>query len=305
MKKKYSGVVVPMVTPVTHQGHLDVASVERIVELFSVNGVAPLLMGTTGEGNSVSRSDGLLMVETAARAAKGRILIYAGLTGNCFSEQCAQAEAYSRAGADVIVATLPTYYALTPSQMENYYKMLADSINTPLMMYNILATTHMSIPEDVVQRLADHPRIVGLKDSERDADRLCRLAAFARDRADFAFFCGCAAFSALTLKAGADGIVPSSGNFVPDIYMQLYHAAVTGDNEKAQRLQTLTNTIGEIYQKGRTLGESLAALKVMMQTKRLCQPWMLPPLSRLDEGEERSVTYQANLILSTLGIKPF
>ena len=173
------------------------------------------------------------------------------------------------------------------------------------MMYNILATTHMSIPEDVVQRLADHPRIVGLKDSERDADRLCRLAAFARDRADFAFFCGCAAFSALTLKAGADGIVPSSGNFVPDIYMQLYQAAVTGDDEKARRLQTLTNTIGEIYQKGRTLGESLAALKVMMQTKGLCQPWMLPPLSRLDEGDERSVTYQASLILSTLGIKPF
>ena len=121
MKKKYSGVVVPMVTPVTHQGRLDVSSVEKIIHFFAVNGVAPLLMGTTGEGNSVSRSDGLLMVETAVKAAKGHILIYAGLTGNCFEEQCAQAEAYSRAGADVIVATLPTYYALTPAQMENYY----------------------------------------------------------------------------------------------------------------------------------------------------------------------------------------
>lgn len=305
MKKKYNGVVVPMVTPVTHQGRLDVASVEKIIDFFAVNGVVPLLMGTTGEGNSVSRSDGLLMVQTAVRAAKGRMLIYAGLTGNCFEEQCAQAEAYTRAGADVIVATLPTYYALTPAQMEGYYKTLADSITGPLMMYNILATTHMSIPEEVVLRLADHPRIVGLKDSERDADRLCRLAQFARNRADFAFFCGCAAFSAMTLKAGADGIVPSSGNFAPDIYVQLYQAAVTGDEEKAQRLQTLTNVIGEIYQKGRTLGESLAALKVMMQTKELCQPWMLPPLARLDEDEERSVTYQANLILSTLGIKNF
>ena len=305
MKKKYSGVVVPMVTPVTHQGNLDVASVERIIELFSVNGVAPLLMGTTGEGNSVSHSDGLLMVETAVRAAKGRVLIYVGLTGNCFSEQCAQAEAYSHAGADVIVATLPTYYALTPAQMENYYKMLADSINMPLMMYNIPSTTHMSIPEDVVQRLADHPRIVGLKDSERDPERLCRLAAFARDRADFAFFCGCAAFSALTLKAGADGIVPSSGNFAPHVYEQLYQAAVAGDEETAQHFQTVNNALGEVYQKGRTLGESLAALKVMMQVRGLCKPWMLPPLTRLDEEEEKSLASQTASAIVSLGILPF
>ena len=113
-EKKYKGVVVPMVTPVTKEGALDTAAVERIITYFVEAGVSPLLMGTTGEGNSVSQADGLLFVETAVKAAQKRITIYAGLTGNCFSEQLKQAEAYTNAGADVIVATLPTYYALTP-----------------------------------------------------------------------------------------------------------------------------------------------------------------------------------------------
>ena len=120
-KKKYCGVVVPMVTPVTQDGQLDVRAVKRIIDLFAYNKVSPLLMGTTGEGNSVSREDGQILVETAVKAADGRILIYAGLTGNCFAEQVRQAEVYTALGADVIVATLPTYYALTPEQMYEYY----------------------------------------------------------------------------------------------------------------------------------------------------------------------------------------
>ena len=161
--KKYKGVVVPMVTPVTNKGELDVPAVERIVTFLGKNNVSPLLMGTTGEGNSVSDSDGLLLVETAVEANRKLatpVTIYAGLTGNCFSTQLRQASTYTDAGADVIVATLPTYYTLTPQQMFEYYKTLADCITGPLMLYNILATTHMSIPVDIIRQLSDHPNIV-------------------------------------------------------------------------------------------------------------------------------------------------
>ena len=286
---KYRGVVVPMVTPVTENGMLDVPAVERIIEFFAQNNVAPLLMGTTGEGNSVSASDGLLMVETAVKASKGRILIYAGLTGNCFAEQLRQAEAYTKAGADVIVATLPSYYALTDEQMYGYYKTLADSITGPLMLYNILATTHMTIPVEVVKRLADHPNIVGLRDSERDLERMQQCIAISRDREDFAYFCGWAAQSAYSLSIGGDGIVPSTGNYVPEMFNDLYRAASDGDMTTANRLQDETNEIAKIYQAGRTLGQSLTALKVMMQTKGLCEPWMLIPLTRLSAEEEQSI----------------
>ncbi|TGG40480.1 dihydrodipicolinate synthase family protein [Duncaniella freteri] len=286
---KYRGVVVPMVTPVTEDGMLDVPAIERIIEFFAQNNVAPLLMGTTGEGNSVSASDGLLMVETAVKASKGRILIYAGLTGNCFAEQLRQAEAYTKAGADVIVATLPSYYALTDEQMYGYYKTLANSITGPLMLYNILATTHMTIPVEVVKRLADHPNIVGLKDSERDLERMQQCIAISRDREDFAYFCGWAAQSAYSLSIGGDGIVPSTGNYVPEMFNDLYRAASDGDMTTANRLQDETNEIAKIYQAGRTLGQSLTALKVMMQTKGLCEPWMLMPLTRLSAEEEQSI----------------
>ena len=289
VQKKYKGVVVPMVTPVTKEGRLDTEAVVRIIEFFAEAGVSPLLMGTTGEGNSVSPKDGLLFVETAVKAAQKRITIYAGLTGNCFSEQLTQAEAYTKAGADVIVATLPTYYALTPEQMENYYRTLADSIKGPLMLYNILATTHMSIPVDVIRRLADHPNIVGLKDSERDLERMAQCIEIAKDRDDFCYFCGWAAQSAHSLELGGDGIVPSTGNFVPEMFQQLYEAAIAGDMTTANRLQDETNEIAKIYQKDRTLGQSLTALKVMMQTKGLCEPWMLMPLTRLTEEEEKAI----------------
>ena len=293
INKKYKGVVVPMVTPVKENGTLDTQAVERIIAFFVQTGISPLLMGTTGEGNSVSQKDGLLFVETAVKAAQKRITIYAGLTGNCFAEQLAQAEAYTKAGADVIVATLPTYYALTEEQMENYYRTLADSIKGPLMLYNILATTHMSIPVGVIRRLADHPNIVGLKDSERDLERMAQCIEIAKDRDDFCYFCGWAAQSAHSLELGGDGIVPSTGNFVPEMFQQLYEAAVAGDMATANRLQDETNEIAKIYQKDRTLGQSLTALKVMMQTKGLCEPWMLMPLTRLSAAEEQAIAAKA------------
>lgn len=288
-KNRYCGVVVPMVTPVTDKGLLDVQAVKRIIESFKESNVSPLLMGTTGEGNSVSATDAQLFVETAVEAAKGQITIYVGLTGTCVADQLEAANNYVKASADVIVATLPSYYALTDEQMYRYYKTLADNVQAPVMLYNIKATTHMSIPVDVIERLSTHPNIVGLKDSERDLERMEACIAISRTRDDFSYFCGWAAQSAHSLGLGADGIVPSTGNFVPQMFYDLYVAATNNDMETANRLQQETNEIARIYQEGRTLGESLAALKVMMQTNGLCEPYMLAPLTRLREEEEKRV----------------
>ena len=73
------------------------------------------------------------------------------------------------------------------------------------------------------------------------------------------------------------------------MFSQLFEAAVAGDMETANRLQDETNEIAKIYQKDRTLGQSLTALKVMMQTKGLCDPWMLMPLTRLSAEEEQAI----------------
>ncbi|MCD8262229.1 MAG: dihydrodipicolinate synthase family protein [Bacteroides sp.] len=289
MKNEYKGVVVPMVTPVTDKGEIDRQAVTRIMELFTARNISPLLMGTTGEGNSVSKAQSEILVKTAAEAGKGRVVIYACLNGCCTAEHIEYANRYHKLGADVIVATLPSYYALTDEQIYDYYKTLADNITAPLMLYNIKATTHMSIPLEIVARLMEHPHIVGLKDSERDEERMQKCLEMAAGRDDFAYFIGWAAQCANALKLGADGIVPSTGNFVPEMFADLYKAALAGNHKEAQRLQQETDAIAKIYQADKILGQSLAALKVMMKTRGLCEPHMLSPLTRLSAEMEAEV----------------
>lgn len=294
---KYHGVVVPMVTPVTKEGDIDVKAVERIIDNFAKYNVSALLMGTTGEGNSVAVEQGVKMIEAAAKAAAGRITIYAGLAGNCVSEQMEAAKKFVAAGADVIAATLPCYYALTPEQMMKYYTDLADVLTIPLMLYNITITTHMSIPVDVIEKLSHHPNIVGLKDSEDNQERMEEILRLVADRDDFAYFCGCAANSAKALSLGADGIVPSVGNYLPKMYADLFDAGVKGDTAAAEDLQQKTIEIGKINTAGLTLGQSLAGLKVIMKMVGLCDTFMLPPLTELDDDTVKRIQEQAKEVI--------
>lgn len=280
---KYHGVVVPMVTPITKNNEIDIDAVKRIINNFAQYNVSALIMGTTGEGNSVSVESGVKMIKAASEAAAGRITIYAGLAGNCISEQYDAAEKFIEAGADVIAATLPCYYSLTPKQMYEYYKNLADTLTAPLMLYNITITTHMSIPLDIIEKLSHHPNIVGLKDSENNIQRMEEALTLFSDREDFAYFCGCAANSAKALLLGADGIVPSVGNYLPKIYNDLFEAGISGNTEIANDLQAKTIEIGKINTDNLTLGESLAGLKVIMKMYGLCETYMLPPLTELEE----------------------
>ncbi len=289
MYKDFKGVVVPMVTPVDANHKVDRTAVDRIMQRFCSCGVAPLIMGTTGEGNSVSKEQAAVFVEQAVKSAAGRVKIYVGLNGCCTEEHIEAANRYHKLGADAIVATLPSYYALTPEQMYAYYVRLAEGITAPLMIYNITSTTHMSIPVEIVKRLSVHPNIVGLKDSERDEERMHQCLEISKGNEKFAYFLGWAAKSAECVGAGGDGIVPSTGNFVPEMFADLYNAAAAGKMDEAIRLQTETDAIARIYQEGRSLGQSLAALKVMMQTVGLCERHMLSPLTRLTTEEEAEI----------------
>lgn len=289
--KRYAGVVVPMATPVKN-GSVDLEATAAIIRSFVEAGVDTLVMGTTGEGNSVPQKEGIEMVRKAVETAQGRITIYAGVTGMCLKEQIAQIEGFKEAGADVAVAVLPAYYALEEEQMVAYYTALADASPLPLMLYNILATTHLSIPVEAVRKLAAHPNIVGLKDSERDLERMEQCIAVAKSREDFTYFCGWAAQSAHSLELGADGIVPSTGNFVPKYFQALYEAAVAGDMAEANRLQELTDRMAKVYQAGRPLGKQLAALKCIMAREGLCGKEMFAPLTMLSDEEYASIEEQ-------------
>jgi 4-hydroxy-tetrahydrodipicolinate synthase len=201
-----------------------------------------------------------------------------GIGSNVLAESIDFASYCSLHAVDVVVATLPSYYGLTEKQMLKYFTILANSISLPLFIYNIPATTHMSIPLPVIDELSKHKNIVGIKDSERSEERMLRSLQLWRDRKDFHYILGWAAKSADALLNGADGLVPSTGNLYPEIYTDMIKAFENGDKDKMYAMQQLSDDYGALYQANRTLGESLIALKLLMKEKGLCEEYMMPPL---------------------------
>lgn len=289
MQKRFSGVVVPMITPLKSDFTIDSKAVERIIRLFDKNGIHPLALGTTGESSSISETEGYRFVEAIVKAKGKNQCVYAGLVGNQVEALIDRGNKYIELGADCVVSTLPSYYILTPRQMIDFYTTLADKIHGPVMMYNIKATTQMSIPIEVVAELSNHPNIWGLKDSERDAERMKVFIENYKSREDFSYFCGWGAQSAGSLELGADGIVPSTGNIVPEMYGRLYQSAINRNWTECKKWQEETDKVAVIYQKDRTLGESLAALKVLMNSIGVCNTSMMPPLTELSKEEVCSI----------------
>jgi dihydrodipicolinate synthase/N-acetylneuraminate lyase len=301
--KKYNGVIVPMVTPVTKDRKLDEAAVIKIAGFLANNGVSLLVLGTTGESPSVTTEESIRLVKLAAETVAGRVKIYAGICGNCVEENIANAKAYIQAGADVIVSILPYYYPLTSVQMFGYFKTLAERINFPTMVYNIPSTTKMSIPIEVVEELSKVKHICGFKDSERDQARMEQCVNLFKDRENFSYFPGYAAISAKALKLGADGLVPSTGNFVPGMFRDMYEYSMAEHWQEVERLQKETDIVAKIYQSGRTLGNSLQALKVMMSVQGLCKPYALPPLTDLATAEQEKIVTETEIIIEKYQIK--
>lgn len=298
MKKKFSGVVVPMITPVNADLTIDVTATERLVKHLISNGTAPFILGTTGESASVSRLEKKRLVDATVKAAAGKGIVYAGISGNAIKDSIEDAHQYHGLGADVFVATMTSYYPVDSDQMLRYFSMLADKLPAPLIIYNIPATTHLSIPLEVVEQLSGHPNIVGFKDSERSFERMETSVSLWKDRSDFSFLTGWAAQSLKALQLGADGIIPSTGNIAPKLYQTLFKSVENGNSSTAVEAQLKGDKISEIYQKDRTLSYSLPALKAIMSIYGLCQSCMLPPMFQLATDEEQSIK---NFTLSQFG----
>ncbi len=276
--KKYTGIIVPAVTPLTTDYKLDTIAVEKIFKTFYQHNIAPFILGTTGEAASLPGQVKKDYVVAAAKNKKSGTLLYAGIGSNVLDESIEFANYCSENTVDVVVATLPSYYSLTERQMLNYFKALADNISLPLFIYNIPATTHMSIPLAVIDELSQHENIVGLKDSERSEERMLESLKLWKDRTDFHYILGWAAKSAVALLNGADGLVPSTGNLYPEIYADMINAFEQGGKDKMYVMQKMSDEYGALYQSNRTLGESLHALKLLMKEKGLCDEYVMPPL---------------------------
>ena len=271
----------PMVTPFTSGGDIDFEASARLTEHLVASGTAVFALGTTGEGASIAPEARAQFIASVVQQNGCRTTVYAGISDTCLTTSIEMAKRYADLGADVAVAHLPSYYPLSDDDVLAYCERLAESIPVGLMLYNIPVTTGMSISLDVLERLSQHPNIVGLKDSENDTERLQRAMALWKDREDFVHLMGCGSLCAPALSMGSDGIVPGAANLVPKLFVDLYQAGSSGRHEEARHLQGLADAITNIFRTDRPLSQSLPILKAMMQLLGFCRGYVLPPLRTL------------------------
>ena len=286
---KYHGAVVPMITPFTAQGALDEPALGRLVDSMVAGGVEGVfVLGTTGEGAYVPRGRRKKLVELTVKRANKRTLVFVGL-GDVRSADVSEANEFFHAGADAVVAHPPISEKVPLEKLQNWYQLLLDKLEGPLLIYNMPMTTGISIPLNVVEGLLGHPKLAGIKDSENNPQRVEELLKRFGGKKDFSVFIGVGALMEKGLKLGADGIVPSVGNLIPDVCHQLCVAAEKSDWRVAESLYSRMSAVAAVYQKGRTLNESLAALKAAVHCCGLCAPDVLPPLLSLPNIEVEKI----------------
>jgi dihydrodipicolinate synthase/N-acetylneuraminate lyase len=279
-KDRCTGVVVPMITPLTDRLEIDTPAVGRVVDHLIAGGVGGIFpLGTTGESASISNKSRARLVEAVCTAVAGRATVYAGISSNVVSDSIEAAKVYQQAGVSFVVAHVPTYFALTDEQIYHYFARLADSVALPLVLYNIPVTTHQSISLDTVRRLASHGNVVAIKDSAGDCQRLTDLLAMTQSLNQFPVLLGSSGLFSHGLRAGAAGLVPSGAHLLPVEYQAMYDAARLGNWDRVDQLQITTDRAVSQYVASRTLGQSLAKLKSLLAEQGLCGPAVCPPLT--------------------------
>ncbi len=301
--KEYRGVIVPMVSPFTENGKIDAASASKLMNFLMDHHSIPFILGTNGEGNSVSMDQREVLVKCLIEQKREAIPTIAGVIGLPFRDTIETANHYIGMGVDAVVIPLPNYYSLTSEQMQNYYERLSDHIKGNIIIYNIPKTVHMSIPLDVIDRLSYKSNIIGLKDSENDEQRLIRSLELWKDRNDFLYLIGVNGQISRGLLGGADGIVPSTGNIHPLLYHEIFASCEQNNTEIAIKKQSIGNELSAVYQKDRLLGESIATLKGILSGLGLCEKHVLPPLTAIAKDEETELEDTINEIIMQYQLK--
>jgi 4-hydroxy-tetrahydrodipicolinate synthase len=285
---KYKGVIVPMVTPFTAEEAIDKTSTQKLINFLLENGTVPFILGTTGECTSIPADQRDILVKVLIENKRNEIPLISGVNGLTFADTVTEANKYLEWGIDAVVLTLPAYFKLTDDQVFHYFNDLAEQIKGDVILYNIPKTVHMSIPVEVIEKLSHKKNIIGVKDSELNEPRLIQSLEMWGQRTDFFHLVGVNKLMVKGLQLGAQGIVPSTANAAPKLYVELFESSTEGDREKIESLYNETLEWSALYQKGRTLGESLAALKFVMSEMNLCQPYVMSPLTGLTD-EDKSV----------------
>ena len=234
------GAFTALVTPFTSDGTVDEAAFRRLVAwqvLAGIDGLVPV--GTTGEAPTLSPAERDRLIEltvqtVAERPSRSRIAVIAGTGSN---DTRASIEATRRAaalGADAALVVAPYYNRPDQRMLDAHFRAIADEGGLPIIVYNVPGRTGTNVEADTFLRLAEHPRVVAVKEASGNIEQ---LAVVCRDRPrDVAVLAGDDAATLAVLAMGGDGVVSVASNEVPGEMSALVAAWHAGDADGARRI---------------------------------------------------------------------
>jgi 4-hydroxy-2-oxoglutarate aldolase len=279
-----AGIFPPVATPFVDD-EVDTAAMRTNVERWMRTGLrGVLLLGTNGEAPFVRDDEAVRLVAAAREAVPGDRLLLCGTGRQSTRDTIALSQAVAHAGADAVLVLTPSVYRaqLSPGALVVHYRAIADASPVPVLLYNMPQATGVTLAPPIVQELASHPNIAGIKESSGDVAVVGDLVA--RAPRDFQIVVGAAATLYASLMVGARGAIVAIANVVPELVVRLYELTREGRHEEALTLQQALAPLAAAV----TTGFGVPGLKAAMALAgyRPGQPRRpLPPLD--DDGLRR------------------
>lgn len=283
LKLPLKGVIPPLVTPLKGRDQIDLPALERIIEHVLAGGVHGLfLLGTTGEGPSLSPEAQRTVVKEATKIINKRVPVLVGITDSVFSESVKLAHFAAECGADAVVLAPPYYFPMHQSDLRQYCAAMAREVPLPLFLYNMPSHCKVTFEVDTVKQLLQEPNIVGFKDSSAQMLFFNSVVRIAKERPEYAVLMGPEELMGECVLMGGHGGVCGGANLSPRMYVDMYDAAVAGDlrqvNVLQQRMLRLSSLV---YSVGIAPSSYLTGLKAAMSMIGLCEARLSEPLTAL------------------------
>jgi 4-hydroxy-tetrahydrodipicolinate synthase len=223
------------VTPFKSDGSIDTKTLKNLVEFQIKNGTDAISpCGTTGEAPALTDDEFETVVGTVVEAVKKRVPVIAGAGSNATTKAIKLSKKAAALGADGILSVGPYYNKPTQEGFHQHFKAIAESVDIPILLYNVPGRTGSNMEPKTVVRLAKIPNIFGMKEASASIPQMMDLIRTKPD--DFRVYSGDDAFTLPLIACGGDGIVSVAANEIPKPMKQLCEAALKGDYAKARAI---------------------------------------------------------------------
>jgi 4-hydroxy-tetrahydrodipicolinate synthase len=271
------GIIPPMISPLAPAGEPDGPAIALLVEHILVGGCTGLfVLGGCGEGAWLTPPQRSAVIRDTVSAAAGRAPILAGVMLPATGPATEAARQAADEGADALVVGSPYYLGVDAAAQQRHVEALLRAVPLPVLLYNIPQATHNPLAPSTVTRLAQEPRVLGIKDSAGDFEAFLGFLAIKQDRRSFRVLQGNEALAAASLLQGGDGLVPGMSNFVPSLFVELRRAAARGDLAECARRQVAITDLGILHTQGHWLPALKAACALLGLGNGIPSPPLLP-----------------------------